>query len=368
MNPNSWPNFPPRLACELLPLIPVTWLALTCGALAANSGMPSAPLRTAIAVPLPNSSAITADGYVEAVRQSVLSTPVQGTLTSLTVQVGDRVQAGQVLARIDARAAQQAGKAGDAQVQVARASLDVARRTLTRQRDLHAKGFISVAALEQAEAEFAAAEAGLNAQMAQAGVAHAQTDFHVIRAPYAGIVSEVAVVLGDLAQPGRPLITLFDPMALRVTAMLPQSDSPAARTSAGYRIEIAGRPAMSIPVSQGTLLPATDPGSQTIRLRLALPLIQDAPAPGTFARVVLSSKGSGATVAGVHVQRIVVPREAVVRRAEMTGVYVVRDGVATLRQVRLGAPAGAVVEVLSGVMAGEVVALDPQAAARHRLP
>ena len=116
MNPNSWLNFPPRLACELLPLIPVTWLALTCGAPWRNSGMPSAPLRTAITVPLPNSSAITADGYVEAVRQSVLSTPVQGTLTSLTVQVETVYRPGKCWRGLMHMPPNRPGKAGDAQV------------------------------------------------------------------------------------------------------------------------------------------------------------------------------------------------------------------------------------------------------------
>ncbi|MBL8521654.1 MAG: efflux RND transporter periplasmic adaptor subunit [Betaproteobacteria bacterium] len=328
---------------------------------------PAPALRTAIAAPLSAAGQAVADGLVEAVRQTAVSAPVAGTLALLAVQAGDRVQAGQVLARIDARAAQLAGQAGDAQVQAARASLEVARRTLARQRDLHGKGFISAAALDQAEAEFRAAEAGVNAQVAQAGVAHTQADFHVVRAPYAGVVADVPVVVGELAQPGRTLVTLYDPTALRVTATLAQSDARAARASASFRVEIAGREALTVPAARSTLLPAADPATQTVRLRLDLPASTEAAAPGTFARVGVAA-GRDAPVDALAPIRIGVPQQAVVRRSEMTGVYVVRDGRAALRQVRLGPVQGADVEILSGISAGEAVALDPQAAARHRAP
>ncbi|MBL8514259.1 MAG: efflux RND transporter periplasmic adaptor subunit, partial [Betaproteobacteria bacterium] len=235
-------------------------------------------------------------------------------------------------------------------------------------RDLHAKGFISAAALDQAEAEFTAAEAGLNAQIAQAGVAHTQADFHILRAPYAGVVSEVPIVVGDLAQPGRPLITLVDPGVLRVTAQLVQSDARAVRSGGTLTVDIPGYVPLHIPAEKGILLPATEPGSQTMRLRLDLPAMKDPPAPGTFARVSIAAPAPVANSLGALPLRVSVPHEAVVKRAELTGVYVMREGQPLLRQVRLGGPAGSGVEVLSGLQPGDLVALDPQAAARRRQP
>jgi multidrug resistance efflux pump len=134
-----------------------------------------------------------------------------------------------VLVRLDARAAEQQAGAAAAQVQAARAAQEAATRELERQRQLFQKSYISQAALDRAEAQFKAAQAGAAAQLASAGAARTQSDFYSIKAPYDGIVADVAVVLGDMAMPGRPLLTLYDPAALRVTAAVPQSAAAAHR-------------------------------------------------------------------------------------------------------------------------------------------
>lgn len=154
------------------------------------------------------------DGVVEAVRQTVIAAQVPGAVVELNVKAGDRVQAGQLLLRIDARAADQTAAASNAQVQAARAALDVATREYERQKQLHQKKYISQAALERAESEFKATSAQVAAQMAQAGAARTQTGLHTVRAPYAG-VGRGTVALGDMAMPGRPLLMLYDRRAAR---------------------------------------------------------------------------------------------------------------------------------------------------------
>ena len=103
--------------------------------------------------------------------------------------------------------------------------------------------------------------------------------------------------------------------------------------------------------------------SQTLELRLDLPPDTDA-APGMFARAWLPGAAPGA---GTGEARLFVPSQALVRRSELAAVYVIgREGKPMLRQVRPGRSEGNQVEILSGVAAGERVALDPQAAARIR--
>ncbi|HNM40824.1 MAG TPA: biotin/lipoyl-binding protein, partial [Giesbergeria sp.] len=109
------------------------------------------------------------DGVVEALRQTVVAAQVPGAVVELAVKAGDTVQAGQLLLRIDARSADQSAAAVDAQVQAARAQLDVATREYERQKQLFAKKYISQAALDRAEAEVRAARAQASAQTAQAG-------------------------------------------------------------------------------------------------------------------------------------------------------------------------------------------------------
>jgi RND family efflux transporter MFP subunit len=301
------------------------------------------------------------DAVVEAVRQSVVSAQVAGAIVALEVQAGDRVKAGQTLARIDARTAEQNASASDAQVRSAQAMLDVARKDFERQKQLYDKQYISQAALERAESQFKATQAQAAALLAQAGAARTQTGLHVVRAPFAGVVAEVPVALGDMALPGKPLLTLYEPGALRVTAALPQSLLRSSQ--AGLKVEFPGLPPaqrwFEPAPDQVQLLPTVDAATHTVQLRVKLPVAQPGLVPGLFARVWLSGAAAAAA------PRLYMPAAAVVRRAELSGVYVVdAKGAAVLRQVRLGRTQGDSVEVLSGVSAGERVALDPQAAAR----
>ena len=303
------------------------------------------------------------DGVVEAVRQTVIAAQVPGAVMELGVKAGDRVQAGQLLLRIDARAADQSAAASNAQVQAARAALDVATREYERQKQLHQKKYISQAALERAESEFKATSAQVAAQMAQAGAARTQTGLHTVRAPYAGVVAEVPVALGDMAMPGRPLLTLYDPAALRVTASVPQSASGSVQADT-VRVELPGLAASQQwpRATRVQVLPTVDAATHTVQVRAELGAGPDGVAPGMFARLWLPVTGSA--TAG---KTVTVPLKAVVRRAEMTGVYVQGEGgKPLLRQVRLGRVEGERVEVLSGVAPGEQVVVDPQSALRAR--
>jgi RND family efflux transporter MFP subunit len=302
------------------------------------------------------------DGVVEAVRQTVVAAQVAGAVVAIEVKAGDVVKAGQVLARIDARAAEQNVAASDAQVQSARATLEAATKEFDRQKQLYEKNYTSQAALERAEAQFKATQAQVAAQLAQAGAARAQSGFFVVKAPYGGVVAEVPVVLGDMALPGRPLLTMYDPAALRVTAAIAQTDVVRLAPGRPIKIQLPGLPAdrQWVTPTHVTMLPTADPGTHTAQIRLELPQGIEPVVPGTFARVWLPLLG-GTT------PRLYIPATAVVRRAEMTGVYVLdANGHPVLRQVRLGPAADDTVEVLTGVTAGERVAVDPQAAARER--
>ena len=302
------------------------------------------------------------DGVVEAVRQTVVSAQVPGAVVAIEVKVGDVVKAGQLLARIDARAAEQNVAASDAQVQSARATLEVATKEFDRQKQLFEKNYTSQAALERAEAQFKATQAQVSAQLAQAGAARAQSGFFVVKAPYGGVVSEVPITLGDMAMPGRALLTIYDPAALRVTAAVPQTDIARIASGKPMRIQFPGLPGdrQWVAPAHVAVLPTADPGTHTAQIRLDLPAAAGNLTPGTFARVWLPMQGAATP-------RLYVPAVAVVRRAEMTGVYVLDSkGHPILRQVRLGRAVDDTVEILSGVTAGERVALDPQVAARER--
>lgn len=347
---------------RLLQVIAATAVAMNTPLWAAPSELATVPATTASG---PSVSAF--DGVVEAVRQTVVAAQVPGAVVQLDVKVGDRVKAGQLLLRIDARAADQSAAASTAQVQAARASLEVATKDYERQRQLFQKSYISQAALERAESEFKTTQAQVNAQLAQAGAARTQSDFYLVRAPFAGVVAEVPVTLGDMAMPGRPLVTLYDPAALRITAAVPQTVVSQMQAGQLPRAEVPGLQGLTgaqqwITPTRLQTLPTVDAATHTVQLRVDLPANAVGVAPGMFARLWLPLKSVATASAS-----LTVPAQAIVRRAEMTGLYVLdAKGHPVLRQVRLGRADGGQVEVLTGLMPGERVVTEPQAAARVR--
>jgi len=343
--------------------------ALSPGPLAAQAAealKKEAALRSQTVTSAASLTMQSVDGVLEAVRQTLVSAQVQGAIVQLHVKAGDRVKTGQVLLRIDARAADQASQASEAQAQAARASLHLAGRELARQQQLLKQNYISQAAFDQAEAQYKSTQAQVSAQLAQLALSRTQGGFHTVSSPYDGLVADLQVALGDMAMPGRPLLTVYDPKALRVTASVSQMQALAIglpgvdqdQRQKQILVELPGHAEPIRPLSV-QLLPTVDAATHTLQLRLDLPQLPGA-APGMFARVRLPAAAGGGPV-------ITVPATAIVRRAEMTGIYVLdRQGQPLLRQLRLGARHGTLVEVLSGLDAGERIALDPSVAARHR--
>ena len=319
------------------------------------AAIPTAPVEAAGA-----GNVYVADGYVEAVRQTIVASQVPGRVTALSVKAGDAMKSGQILARIDNRAAEQQAQASDAQVAAARAQMDAAEKEYQRNQRLFQKQYISGAAMDQAEAQYKALRAQARAMLAQAGVASTQTSFHAIPAPYNGIVATVATELGDMAVPGKPLMTVYDPAALRVVATLPERYVGALRSGSAVRLEFPGAPdALRWQTAQSvTILPTQDPASHTAQVRLNLPPNTKL-APGSFARAHLPVTENGGGT-------LMIPLKAVVKRTELNGVYVPDStGKFHLRQVRLGKVSGDRVTVLAGLQPGERVALDPVAASRQ---
>jgi RND family efflux transporter MFP subunit len=304
----------------------------------------------------------TAEAVVEAVRQSTVSAQIAGRIVELRFDVGDYVKKGEVIARIDERAATQALEASEAQVRQAEAALRNARAEFERSKQLVAQKFLSQAALDRAEAEYKAAQARVTALLAGAGQAKTERSFATLVAPYSGVVSARHVELGEMATPGKPLMTGFDPGTLRVTATVPQAQVAAIQAGAKARVEVPSS-AKWVEATQLTVIPTADPRTHTSQVRLGLPAEVRGIYPGIYARAHFVTGRAAA---------LLVPRAAVLQRSEVTAVYVIGesgDGQLRpqLRQVRLGTAGDEhAVEVLAGLRAGERVALEPVKAGMHR--
>ena len=297
----------------------------------------SAPLATAPVELREIELTYPAEAVVEAVKQAVIAPQVPGRVVEVRAAAGDAVKQGQLLMRIDAREAAEGYAASQATLANAKANYE-------RTKNLHAQKFISKAALDKAEADYRAAQAG-------AGAAGAAASHASIVSPLTGFVAQRHTEAGELATPGRPLITVYDPKGLRVTSSIPQYKLAAVRATLQAKIEFP-ETGKWVDAAKVEVLPAADPRTHTVTARVYLPDNLPGIIPGMFARAHF--------VTG-KAKKLLVPAAAVLRRGEVTAVYVIDEkNAARLRQVRLSEPlAGGFHEVLAGLSAGEKVALDP---------
>jgi len=326
-----------------------TWVAGSAAAAAAAA--PAVPVvPTVAAQPAEVGVALELDGTLQAVHQSTVAAQVSGNVVQLLVKAGDSVRAGQVLARIDARDAQAGLARSDAAVAQSAAELANARANFERSRQLRAQGFISQAALDVAEAQFRAAQAGQQGAQAGRSQAALARSFTSVAAPYDGLVLATHVEAGDLAAPGRAIVTVYAPQPMRAVAYVPASQQAIARKV--QRVQVRMPSGEWVSPSSSVALPGADAVTQTVEFRLEMPAAAvGAAIPGQSVRV---------RFAGGSAERLTVPAAAVLRRGELTGVYVARDDGFVLQAVRVGADHGeAGIEVLAGLRAGERVALDP---------
>lgn len=287
------------------------------------------------------------DGVVEAVRQATVAAQATGRVASLLVKVGDKVRAGQVLATIDDRDTQTGVARSQAQVTQAEAELANAQAHVQRTRELRKQGFVSQAALDAAETQYKAAQAARAGAGAGAQQARLAQSFTQVTAPFDGYVMETLTQAGDLAVPGKPVAVVYAPQPLRVVVQVPASLGAQARSA--QRIELQmGNQWVQPAAQQGVA--AADPVSQTLTWKMDVPAaLSDQLMPGQQTRV---------RFVGGTAQRMVVPQAAVLRRGELTAVYVAADKGFVLKAVRLGPTHAEQVEVLAGLKAGDAVAVN----------
>jgi len=298
------------------------------------------------------------DGVIQPVKQSTIAAQAAGRLASLAVKAGDKVKAGQVLATIDDREASAGVQRSQAQINQADAELRNARANVERTRDLQSKGFVSKAALDTAETQYKAAAAVRDQATASALQSSISQGFTRVTAPYDGWVLQTHAEAGDLAVPGRPLVTVYAPLPLRAVVQVPASRVQLVRASNQTQVQLddVSSSAQRITPVARTEVPSADPVSQTTEWRLDLSSKDSANLlPGQQVRVRFSQPQASSMA-----KKLTVPQASIVRRGELTAVYVVVNGAFSLRAVRLGANLGADgVEVLAGVDGGESIALDP---------
>lgn len=286
------------------------------------------------------------DATIEAVQQSTISAQTSGAIKAIHFDVNDPVNAGALLLEIDN--IQQLANLSQAKANLAQsiAHNEDAQLLLKRNQRLFKKGTVSRGELDSTNARASSALAAVTAARAQVEQAQEQLSYTQVRAPYAGIVRNRHIEIGELVNPGTPLMTGLSLTDLRAVADIPQRLAKQYRSAEQILVLINGE---TLPASYVTLFPFADSALHSVRLRAELPPQTTGLIPGMWARVVMKTGER---------QAITVPKSAVIQRSELSAVYTQRDGKPVLRQVRVGNQYGERIEILSGLSAGDVIYND----------
>jgi len=250
--------------------------------LANREAMPVAVLsadyepRTLIAAPYP--------ALIQARRESTLGFPAAGQIAEIGVDVGDRVEVGQVLAALDVRALEAQRAAARADIRSAQAQARLAQVTLERQRQLVQQGHVSPQALDEAQANADAAAARIGAAQATADALSVQIDLSRLQAPFDGVITQRAFDEGASVGPGVAVLTVVEGMALEVRAGLPLDD--AARLDVGDTYTVALPNGRTVEARLRAITDVIDPRQRTVSAVFDVP--QSAPvSSGEVGRLML---------------------------------------------------------------------------------
>lgn len=322
---------------------------------------------------------LTANGYVVARTKASISSKIAGRLAHLAVEEGDRVRRGEVIARLDDAEYNAAVRQAESNVLNAKAAgieaearLAQARRDLDRARTLAADSLVSVQAVQDAETAFESADAQVRAanarsQAAEAGlgIARANLENTVIRAPFDGTVLRKDAEVGEVVAPSvagggltrGAVVTMADLKTLEVEVDVNESYIGDVRQDQPATIVLDAYPSASYPGHVRQILPTADRQKATILVRVAFDSADAKVLPEMGARVVFTSEADSVGAAA----RIVIPAAAVRNEAGADIVWVVTDGVVSRREIDAGPVSGGEREVRSGLRGGETLVVDPPA-------
>lgn len=315
-------------------ILPVSLLAIS-GCKPAHEApekvsLPTATVRTAVAEAKPLVATEVVVGTVRSKTRAIIEARVGGRIESLLVNPGQLVKKGDLIAQLDVREIQ-------ARLDQAKATLDQANRDLARYTELIKENVLTKAEYDTAEAR---------QRIAQAAVTEAETmlGYAKVTAPFDGVITRKISDVGDIAAPGRGIVELEDPQALRVESNVPEGLVRFIKL--GDRMAVTSvELTQPVDATVSEIAPAADPASRTSLVKLDLP-VNSGLRLGQFVRV--------AVPVGEKMS-LRLPASAVVLRGQMEMVFVAADNSAHMRLVKTGRKSGDEVEIVSGLSAGERV-------------
>ncbi len=280
--------------------------------------------------------------------ESRLGFRVAGKIVSRRVEVGQRVQAGQLLAEIDAQDYRLSQEAARAQWQSAQTQLELAAADFRRYKALRDQSFISDAELERRETALKAAQALADQARAQWNVQGHQTEYTRLLADHAGVVTAVEAEVGQVVAAGTPVVRVAQDGPRDVVFALPEDQLSRVKTGHTLQAQAWGEGPVW-PTTVREVAASADPMTRTYLVKLALPPAAQ-PALGSTATVRL-------TPSTTSVQAIRLPTSALRQEGQGSAVWVLDSSAMTvsLVPVQLGPVVGSEVVIASGLQPGQQV-------------
>ncbi|MGH8111892.1 MAG: efflux RND transporter periplasmic adaptor subunit [Rhodanobacteraceae bacterium] len=323
-----------------------------------------------------DAAVLQATGYVVARRQATIAAQIIGTLTSVSVEEGDHVTKGQVLARLDPTQYQAQLEQAQAQYAAAQASIIQARATLNqdtanaaRDNAMVKKGYVSQQAAQQANTQVSTDRALVqvamkNAQAAKYNVQAAQVNvgYTIIRAPFAGVVTVKDAEVGQIVSPytvgGGGIATVVDMNSLEVDVDVNETYISRVKPDMPVTAVLDAYPDWKIPAHVIAIIPSADKAKATVKVRIALDEKDPRIIPQMGVRVSFLER---AAKNAKPLPGVLVPKSAIVQRGGTHVVFVVANSHAERKPVTIGADFSDMQQVTQGLDAGTEVVTAPPA-------
>jgi membrane fusion protein (multidrug efflux system) len=306
----------------------------------ATKASEDAAIPVEVASPLRGEMRATYSGTatLEAEADAEVVAKVQGELTELRVEEGDRVKAGDVLARLDGR---------QLRLEVAQVEAELAKleRDYRRQIELNAKGLVAAGTFEGLRYD-------LDTLRARRDLAQLQLSYTQIRAPFGGVVAARNVRVGQTVQPNTALFRITDPSPLRAQVFVPERELQRLGVGQPAAVQVDAVPGRMFPAQVSLVAPTIDARTATFKVTVE---VDDASAvlkPGMFARIGIVFERKQ--------QALQIPRVALVETDGERSVFIVQQGLARQRNVTTGLTDAGNVEITDGIKEGEQVVIVGQ--------
>ncbi len=320
---------------------------------------------------------LNASGYAVAQRKAAVSSKITGRLISLSVEEGSRVKKGEVIATLENEDSQAALNRAQANVNLARSTLDQAKAELEdaqinhhRNEQLVAKGFVaqstvvaSEARYKRAKAAVAAQEAAIRASEAAREEAKVLVEYSNIRAPYDAVVltknadiGDIVTPLGAAANAKAAVVTIADMGSLQVEVDVSESNISQVRVGQPCEIRLDAFPDLRFKGAVHMIVPTADRSKASVLVKVAFKEMDPRILPEMSAKVAFLSREM---VPEEEKPLKAVPASAVVSLGGQSVVFLVNGDRAVEKKVRTGRRMDTMVEILEGLGAGDKVVLNP---------